>query len=132
MERMTPIEQFQQVVRQLLDSIGFSLPGHAAGQDLYTLEIDERYTLHLSLHDRDTCLVQAELPDCQDTRAPLAAWLRLNAFDGGALQPVIALDRRNRPCCHLRIPLAAGKHARTAAFHALLALADRLDAAQPV
>lgn len=124
---MNDIAKFHTLVNELLGSIGFALGMPEPRQDLFTLVVDDNYTLHIGLLDATTGFALAELPEAVQPDAPLAIWLQKNTFDDALLQPVIALDAFQRPLCHLRFPLAdrAGPQL-IAAFLGLLGQADML------
>jgi len=124
---MTHIATFHSLVTDLLDSIGFELDSPEPTQDLFTLLVDDCYTLHLGLIDAANAYVRVELPDAAHVDAPYAEWLQHNAFNDLLLQPVIALDPFRRPMSHLRFALAGtDPESLISAFHAMLRLADTL------
>jgi len=124
---MTNLPRFQQLVAELLNNIGFELDTPPAEQDLFSLAVDDAYTLHLGMMNADTWFILAELPNPLAPHAPLSDWLRANALNDQPLQPVIALDEMDRPCCYLRLPLDGyGLPDLMAAFNATLAQADML------
>lgn len=124
---MNAIAPFHSLVAVLLDSIGFELGDPEPGQDLFTLLVDDHYTLHLGRLDPATGYARVELPDTALADAPYAEWLQRNAFDETPLQPTLALDAFRRPMCHLRFPIAPGATPELRrAFLAMLAQADAL------
>jgi len=124
---MSNLPRFQLLMTELLHSIGFELATTAADQDLFSLSVDDQFILHLGLLDQDHWFALVELPEPVATDAPLADWLRLNALSDQAVQPTIALNADNRPCCYLRLPLAGQALPEVmAAFNSMLAHADTL------
>ena len=124
---MNDIATFHALITELLDSIGFELGNPEPTQDLFTLLVDDCYTLHLGLIDAANAYVRVELPDAAHVDSPYTEWLQHNAFNGLLLQPVIALDPFRRPMCYLRFALDSSDTAPLiSAFHAMLRLADTL------
>jgi len=124
---MHNVSQFQQLVSELLHNIGFELDPPPEDQDLFSLSVDDSFNLHLGLLDQDSWFALAELEEPVAPNAPLADWLRHNAISDQAMQPVIALNEDNHPCCYLRLPLAGqGLPEIMDAFNLMLAHADML------
>jgi hypothetical protein len=122
---MNDIAKFHTLATELLHHIGFELDTPGSGQDLFTLLVDDSYTLHLGLLDNATGFARAELPDAAHPNAALAEWLQNNAFSDAPLQPVIGLDASLRPMCYFYFPVELPVDPRL--IQAFLAMLSRTD-----
>ncbi|MGQ5521998.1 CesT family type III secretion system chaperone [Chitinimonas sp. PSY-7] len=104
---MSDLRSFHQAVGELLRHVGFSASDIAPDQEVISLTVDERFSVHFGYIDHASWFMLADLgvntPEQSSKR--YADFLRLNQIAGQRWQPVVALDVEDRLCCWLRIPL---------------------------
>lgn len=124
---MSNVLEFQGIVTELLAHIGLNIATVPVDQDLFSLSVDDSYTLHLGMMNDDIWFILAELNSAVSADAPISDWLQRNRLNDQALQPVIALDNMARPCCYLRMQMSNHDLPEILnAFDATLACADYL------
>jgi Tir chaperone protein (CesT) family len=134
---MQDLQRFRQVIGELLAGLGFETAALSVGQEVVSLDVEERFTVHFGAIDESSWFMLAELGQTDPTpdSARYGEWLRGNRLSVGAWQPVVALDAQDRLVCWLRLPLSGQDlPTLTGAFGALIAAAERLlgtDHAEP-
>ncbi|OQS49206.1 CesT family type III secretion system chaperone [Chromobacterium violaceum] len=131
---MHDLTAFHHCAAELLRHLGFDAPQPAAGQEVVSLTVEQRFTLHLGAIDQDSWFMQADLGDAlpSPSAALLERALRGNQIAARPWQPVAALDTEGRLGCWLRLPshgvdlpmLAAALDALIAAAEDLLGQAE--------
>ncbi|WP_215777995.1 CesT family type III secretion system chaperone [Paludibacterium sp. B53371] len=126
---MQDLDNFHRVVGELLKHIGMPGSGFVEGQEMLTLDVDQRYTLHFGHIDREHCFVLVDLSAALPA-ASEAVWRRLlqaNQIGPRRWQPVLALDEQDRLTMWLRLPLSGSTLPQLLeAFDGLLAEAAAL------
>ncbi|BBH12678.1 CesT family type III secretion system chaperone [Chromobacterium haemolyticum] len=97
---------FHRCVAGLLQHLGFDAPELAADQEVLSLQLEQRFSLHFVCLDQDSWFMQADLGDALPSPGPavLAQALRRNQLALQAWQPVVSLDQDERLGCWLRLP----------------------------
>ncbi|TDR76704.1 CesT family type III secretion system chaperone [Paludibacterium purpuratum] len=126
---MRDLSEFHRRASELLHHLGFDMPVPASDQDVISLAIDQRFTVHLGCIDDDHWFIQADLGIAviDDPTTQLAWALRGNQLAASPWLPVAALDTNDHLVCWLRLPVQGNDLPTVvAAFDMLVASAERL------
>lgn len=100
------LQVFHKQITDLLKLVGFDDLPLLSDQEVFSLDVDELFTMHCLLANPETWVILAELP------APLPeekyiheAMLHINQPIGTTWQPIIGLNDKNHPIVWLNLPL---------------------------
>ncbi len=126
---MHDLKSFHRLMTEFLEQIGFETPVLSATQEVMSIEIEARFTVHLCLIDQIYWSLVAEImpTDINRDAENYSLWLQNNQVSTNEYQPVIALDSSNQLICWLRLPLhGCTQPQMIAAFDAILNTAYQL------
>ena len=126
---MSDLQSFHQAVGKLLQHLGLSGIDLTSEQEVISLAVDERFSVHFGLIDHTCWFMLADLGinTPEQSSHCYADLLRLNQIGGQRWQPVVALDVEDRLCCWVRIPLQSyDVPVSSGAFDALMTTVEAL------
>ncbi|VVD93368.1 CesT family type III secretion system chaperone [Pandoraea commovens] len=126
---MQDLHSFHNVVGELLQHIGFFAFDPAPDQEVVSLDVEDRMSLHFGAIDQVSWFMLAEINETPTTDA-LAAALQANHLRADFRQPVFSLNDNGTLNCWMKMPLNGQDRATLAdAFGELLDVAQALPAA---
>ncbi len=126
---MQDLPKFHQLVGDLVRHVGLEVPDLEESRDMFSLVVNEAYTLHLGLLDDAAWFMLAELNDQDIARNPerLMRAMQVNQLAQDACQPIMAIGAEGAINGWVRLPLANGDLPTSLdALHVLLDAVDSL------